>query len=111
MDFFAKRNDALTGGKSYATVSDAVREFYPLLSRLLEGTYGPDGSTVIPPFTLTLFPGEGEVRAAFTSKESNEAWFCTAGAEVAVLDAIEHRLRDGQLEPRRDKKAKGKPVF
>lgn len=111
MDFFAKRKAILENGADHARLSNEQKEFYPTIAQLLEGKKDAKGECVFPAYSLTLFPGEGEVKFVFSSKETDEAWFGSAGPDAAILDAIEKSLIDGRVEARRDKKARTKTPF
>lgn len=109
--FYEKRQAIKEKGFDHARLSEAQRQAYPTIASLLEGTRDAKGETIIPPFSLSIFPGEGECRFVFSNRETEEAWFGSAGSDELILTAIEDALQEGRVEARRDKKSKGKPVF
>lgn len=109
--FFEKRSRSLQEGVNYATVSELVHKRYPTIATLLEGTYNSEGQEQTPPFSLTLFAGEGETRFVFSSKETGEAWFGTAGGTEDVLAAIEKCLVEGKVSAKQEKRGKGHKPF
>lgn len=110
-DFFARRKAIQEKGADHASLSVEQEDMFPTVATLLAGRTSEDGSEEIPPHSLTLYPGEGEIRFVFSSKTSDEAWFGTAGPDVDVLARIEDALQAGKVEPRREKAVKGKPRF
>lgn len=109
--FFEKRKQVQEKGPDHAHLSPAQTKAYPTIATLLEGKKDAKGETIVPAFSLSLFPGEGECRFVFSSKETDEAWFGTAGSDEIILVAIEDALQSGKVEPRRTKGAKAKPIW
>lgn len=111
VDFFEKRKTRRENGPRLPSVPATVKSLFPILAQLLEGTVDGAGHYETPPFTLTLFAGDGSIRFVVANKNDDEAYFGFIHCHGEMFQEIEDKLKAGDVEEKRRKQANGKPVF
>lgn len=110
-DFFARRRELREGPARLPTCGTEFKQKYKSLGALLSGTMDDKGKWEVPPFTLTLFAGDGAVKFCLAAKENDEAYFGVAPGVSDLMGEIESALNAGAVEQRQQKRTNGKPVF
>ncbi len=81
-------------------VDPVCRKKYPMLLEQIEATLFEDG-TARQPCTLTVFAGDGSLKACLSDRETEETAWITAASFQAILEGFERGLEKESLDWRR----------
>jgi hypothetical protein len=104
MSILDKRREAAGKPSSGQRVSPEFQAHFPVLTQFLTGVPSLKKPGQVDVFSLSIFASEGTCRFSLRCFETGETWFGSAGADVAVLEAIEKSLAEGTAEQKREKR-------
>jgi hypothetical protein len=97
---FELKKRAATGPAPSGVPLDLATDPWPALAEMLFATTWPDGSARVPS-SLTVFTGDGVVKACLNDKDADLTAWASAGSLAALLDTLEVGLQSDGLDWRK----------